>query len=45
MAGERCTFAAFGVLWTRLENPLGEMIFTPGRTHNRSKYPKWRVFS
>jgi len=33
---ERCTFAAFGALPTSLENPLEEIVFTPGRTHNRS---------
>nr|GEV75835.1 hypothetical protein [Tanacetum cinerariifolium] len=29
---ERCTFAAFGALPTSLENPLEEIVFTPGRT-------------
>ena len=33
MAKERCTFAAFGALPTSLENPLEEIVFTPGRTH------------
>ena len=37
---ERCTFAAFGALPTSLENPLEEIVFTPGRTHNRSRSPR-----
>ena len=37
---ERCTFAAFGALPTTLENPLEEIVFTPGRTHNRSRSPR-----
>ena len=37
---ERCTFAAFGALPTSLENPLEELVFTPGRTHNRSRSPR-----
>ncbi|KAF2702396.1 hypothetical protein K504DRAFT_419983, partial [Pleomassaria siparia CBS 279.74] len=34
---ECCTFVAFGALLTSLENPLKEIVFTPGRTHNRSR--------
>ena len=37
---ERCTFVAFGALLTSLENPLEEIVFTPGRTHNRSRSPR-----
>lgn len=37
---ERGTFAAFGVLPTSLENPLDEIGFAPGRTHNRSRSPR-----
>ena len=37
---ERCTFAAFGALPTTLENPGEGIVFTPGRTHNRSRSPR-----
>ena len=37
---ERRTFVAFGALETGLENPLEAIVFTPGRTHNRSRSPR-----
>lgn len=37
---ERRTFAALGALSTGLENPLEGIVFTPGRTHNRSRSPR-----
>ncbi|KAF2123342.1 hypothetical protein P153DRAFT_304145, partial [Dothidotthia symphoricarpi CBS 119687] len=36
----RCTFAAFSVLLTNLENPLEEIVFTPGHTYNYSRSPR-----
>jgi len=38
---ERHTFVPSGALLTTLENPPEGMIFTPGRTHNRSRSPRW----
>ena len=37
---ERRTFVAFGAPPTGLENPLEAIVFTPGRTHNRSRSPR-----
>jgi hypothetical protein len=34
------TFAESGALLTVLENPRECIIFTPGRTHNRSRSPR-----
>ncbi len=34
------TFAASGVPPTTLENPREGIVFTPGRTHNRSRSPR-----
>jgi hypothetical protein len=37
---ERHTFVAFGAPPTGLENSLEGIVFTPGRTHNRSRSPR-----
>ena len=37
---ERYTFVTFGALPTGLENPLEGIVFTPRRTHNRSRSPR-----
>ena len=37
---ERRTFVASGALSASLENPLEGIVFTPGRTHNRSRSPR-----
>ena len=34
------TFAGSGAPPTTLENPPEGMVFTPGRTHNRSRSPR-----
>ncbi len=34
------TFVGSGALSTSLENPPEEIVFTPGRTHNRSRSPR-----
>jgi hypothetical protein len=37
---KRCNFAASGAFLTALENPRERFIFTPSRTHNRSRSPR-----
>lgn len=37
---EGSTFAASGALATVLENPQEGIVFTPSRTHNRSRSPR-----
>jgi len=37
---EPLTFGRSGALPTALENPPEEIVFTPGRTHNRSRSPR-----
>lgn len=37
---ERGNFAASGALTTVLENPQEGIVFTPGRTDNRSRSPR-----
>ncbi|PWY61447.1 hypothetical protein BO83DRAFT_404478 [Aspergillus eucalypticola CBS 122712] len=37
---EPCTFAGSGAPPTILENPREGIVFTPGRTHNRSRSPR-----
>ena len=37
---ERNTSVVSGVLLTALENPREQIIFMPGRTHNRSRSPR-----
>lgn len=34
------TFVGSGALPTTLENPREGIVFTPGRTHNRSRSPR-----
>ena len=37
---KQCTFTLSGAFLTALENPRESIIFTPGRTHNRSRSPR-----
>src|SRR4029079_6650460 len=37
---KHCTFAVSGALLMFLENPRERIIFTPSRTHNRSRSPR-----
>jgi hypothetical protein len=37
---EPITFDRSGAFLTVLENPTEHLIFTPGRTHNRSRSPR-----
>jgi hypothetical protein len=37
---KHCNFVVSGAFLTALENPRERIIFTPGRTHNRSRSPR-----